>query len=146
MAFPKRHMSGGTSLVLILGLLSVPLTPSAQIMIVHPGVGLSTLTVNEVRLYMTMRHKTWPNGQPVKVFVLADDDPVHRDVAKKVLGMFPYQLRRVWDRQLFSGTGLAPIVVANQEQMLHSVATTPGAIGYVEILPKGSAVRPLEVR
>lgn len=146
MAFPRRHTPSRMSLVRILCLLVVSTAPAAQTMIVNPGVGLSELTVNEARLYVTMRHKTWPNGQPVKVFVLADDAPLHRDVAKTVLGMYPYQLRRIWDRQLFSGTGQAPTVVANEAQMLQRVATTPGAIGYVETLSAGAAVRRVEVK
>jgi hypothetical protein len=60
--------------------------------------------------------------------------------------MFPYQLRRVWDRQLFSGTGQAPSVVTSQDEMLRRVAATPGAIGYVASLPANAPVRHLEVR
>jgi hypothetical protein len=146
MAFSRRHMPSSISLTQILCLLVVSTAPAAQTLIAHPGIGLSELSVNEARLYVTMRHKTWPNGQPVKVFVLADDAPLHRDVTKTVLGMYPYQLRRIWDRQLFSGTGQAPTVVANEAQMLQRVATTPGAIGYVEALSTGAPVRRVEVK
>ena len=104
------------------------------------------MTTNEARLYLTMRLKAWPNGVPVKVFVLPDEDPLHRRFANVVLGLYPYQLRRVWDRQLFSGTGQAPTTVASEAEMIRRVAATPGALGYVGAVPDGAPVRPLEVR
>jgi hypothetical protein len=115
-------------------------------MIVHPGVGVTAITTNEARLYLTMRLKTWPNGVPVKVFVLPDEDPLHRRFATAVLGLYPYQLRRVWDRQLFSGTGQAPTTVASEAEMMRRVAATPGALGYVGSVPADAPVRSLEVR
>jgi hypothetical protein len=97
----------------------------------HRGVGIETLTQNQARLYFTMRLKSWPNGTPVKVFVLPDNNALHEQFSNQVLGLFPYQLRRVWDRQIFSGTGQAPITVPSEQEMRARLATTPGAIGYL---------------
>ena len=44
--------------------------------------------------------------------------------------MFPYQLRNVWDRLVFSGAGQSPHVVNTLEEMYEQVSSTPGAIGY----------------
>lgn len=104
------------------------------------------LTQNEARLYFTLRLQNWPTGQRVTVFVLSDDHQLHRAFAKRVLGLFPYQLRSVWDRQVFSGTGQAPITVADEAEMLRLVATTPGAIGYLSSAPSDPRVRSLEVQ
>ena len=93
-----------------------------------------------------MRHKARPNGVPGKVFVLPDDAPLHHAFANALLGMFPYQLRRVWDRQLFSGTGQAPITLDTEEEMVRRVAKTPGAMGYVDSVPADAPIRLLEVR
>jgi hypothetical protein len=139
----RRAIVGGG---VLLASLLCPFALQAQKLIVHPDVGTTAITTDDARLYLTMRHKAWPNGLPVKVFVLPDDDPLHLEVAKTLLHMFPYQLRRVWDRQLFSGTGQAPSVVTTQDEMLRRVAATPGAIGYVASLPANAPVRYLEVR
>jgi hypothetical protein len=136
--------------VFICGLIVVLMAASGatygQKMIVNPEVGVTAISTDEARLYITMRHKAWPNGLPVKVFVLPDDDLLHRQFANHILGMFPYQLRRVWDRQLYSGTGQAPITVTSEEEMMRRVAATPGAMGYVASLPASAPVRLLEVR
>ena len=105
----------------------------------------SALTQNEARLYFTLHRQQWPDGRPVRVFVLPDDDPLHIAFAKTVLGLFPYQLRGVWDRQVFSGTGQAPTMVASEAELVQRVAATPGAIGYVSSPPRDPRVRTLEV-
>lgn len=91
------------------------------------------------RKFLTIRYapssvcgkKTWPDGTKIRVFVLPDDDQLHEIVSKEKLNVFPYQLRSMWDRLVFSGTGQAPIKVNSVEEMLTKVASTPGAIGYL---------------
>jgi ABC-type phosphate transport system substrate-binding protein len=109
---------------------------NAQVMIAHDDLQINTIDRNQARLLFTMRIHQWPNNVPVRVFVLPDDHPLHRNFSKIVLGLFPYQLRGVWDRQLFSGTGQAPTTVTTEAEMLKRVASTPGAIGYIETQPK----------
>jgi hypothetical protein len=119
---------------------------AGETLIAHPGAGVESLTRNEARLYMTMRLNEWPNGRHAQVFVLPDNHPLHEAVAKSVLGLYPYQLRRAWDRQLFSGTGPAPITVTTESEMIERVARTPGAIGYAYSDAVDESVRRLEVR
>ncbi|WP_300970191.1 hypothetical protein [Thiocapsa sp.] len=104
------------------------------------------MTRNEARLFFTMRLKNWPNGTLVKVFVLPDNNALHNRFSNEVLGLYPYQLRRVWDRQIFSGTGQAPTTVSSEQEMLDRVATTPGAIGYADGPIENPSIRLLEVR
>ena len=118
----------------------------AQQVITNEDLDCGVLTRNQARLFFTMRLPTCPNGQSVKVFVLPDDDPLHAEFVKTVLGLFPYQLRQVWDRQVFSGTGQAPITVRNEQEMIERVATTPGAIGYAAGKPAEPGIKLLEVR
>jgi hypothetical protein len=140
---PRRSLIIGViSFALIIGAVHA----SAQELVVHRSTEIQSLSRNEARLYFTMRVKAWPNGALVKVFVLPDDHELHRIFAKSVLGLFPYQLRRVWDRQLFSGTGRAPTTVADEQEMLERIASTPGAIGYTNGPFNHSNLRVLEVR
>jgi len=78
-----------------------------------------------------MQLDQWPDGNRVRVFVLPDDSAIHRSFSKHKLTLYPRQLRRVWDRQLYSGTGQAPETVRSESEMRHKVATTPGAVGYL---------------
>ena len=78
-----------------------------------------------------MRLKTWPNNQPIHVFVLAQNNPVHEQFCKDILKVFPYQLQAGWDRLVFSGTGEAPKVFDSEQQMIEAVQNTAGSIGYI---------------
>jgi len=128
----------------IIGCLILAPTISAQVLIVHPHNTSSQLTRNNLRAIFAMRTPQWPDGIPVHVFVLEDNDPVHVSFCKHLLDMFPYQLRRVWDRQVFSGTGIAPIAVKTEQEMRERVASTEGAIGY--LLPENvdSSIKTIE--
>ena len=99
--------------------------------VTNPSVGETALSVNSLRSIFSMSLKIWPDGTKIRVFVLSDDDRLHKAVSKEKLNVFPYQLRSTWDRLVFSGTGQAPIRVNSVEEMHDKVANTPGAIGYL---------------
>jgi hypothetical protein len=93
----------------------------------HAGRAMDRATV---RAMFAARLREWPDGAPVRVFVLADNDPLHVEFCRSQLGTFPYVLRASWDRLVYTGTGIAPEVVANEKEMRRRVAMTRGAIGY----------------
>jgi ABC-type phosphate transport system substrate-binding protein len=113
----------------LLILLASPLAASAGI-IVHPSVEGRSISTASLRNIYTLRQTLWPNHQPIVIFVLPDDHPVHEAFAKEKLGLYPYRLRQTWDRLSFSGMASAPIEVKDENEMRARVRATPGAIGY----------------
>ena len=107
-------------------------TADEVVVISHPGLALNELDRDTLRAIFAMRLRTWPSGQGAEVYVLASDDPVHATFVKEWLSVYPHQLQLAWDRIVFSGTGQAPHRVRSQQDMIDTVATTPGAIGYIE--------------
>ena len=77
-----------------------------------------------------MRQLRWHNGLAITVFVLPSQHQLHQRFSKEKLGIFPYQLDRIWQKLTFSGLGAAPIVIQTPEELINAVLTTPGAIGY----------------
>ncbi|MCG6967659.1 MAG: hypothetical protein LJE59_14240 [Chromatiaceae bacterium] len=135
--------------MLALGLLVLlsALPASADPMLVaHPAVDTHEVSLNTTRLIFSMQLGQWPDGTPVRVFVLADDSQVHRAFSKDLLSLYPRQLRRVWDRQLYSGTGQAPETVADEGEMRSKVGSTPGAIGYLSSETIDDTVQVLTIR
>lgn len=125
-----------TALVLTTLMLLASTMASAQEMalavVAHPDVTTQHLTRDTTRAIFAMRQRTWPDGQAVRVFVLENNHPVHARFAKEQLAVYPHQLQLAWDRMVFSGTGQAPNRVQDQQEMLERIATTPGALGYLE--------------
>ena len=118
---------------------------SDPVVIVYPHVHEQYLTLNQVRAIFSMRLHAWPDGAPIKVFVLKDRDPIHIAFCKKVLNVFPHQLRWAWDRLVYSGTGQAPFQVDSEEKMRAKVASTPGSVGYLRRTLINGSVRVLPV-
>ncbi len=100
--------------------------------VVNAQVEEQKISTGELRAIFTLRKRAWKDGTPVRVFVLPDSDPLHQKFAKQQLRLYPYQLRLLWDRAVFSGTGNAPTLVGNEQEMLKAVGETAGAIGYAE--------------
>lgn len=105
---------------------------NALFLVAHPDVATSWLNRDTARAIFAMRQRNWPDGQAVQVFVLANRDPVHARFAKELLAVYPHQLQLAWDRIVFSGMGQAPNRVHDQTNMRIKVASTPGALGYLE--------------
>jgi hypothetical protein len=99
--------------------------------VANSSVTANELPVTSLRAIFAMRIRAWPDGKPVRVFVLPDRDELHLAFSKEVLRVYPYVLRDTWDRMVFTGTGQAPIEVKSEEELLRQVAATPGAIGYI---------------
>ena len=130
-------------LLLLLASLCAPAHVRAQSVqiIVSPGLQGVALDRDLLRAIFTMRLRAWPNGPPVRVFVLPDSNPLSDQFYREQLGMYSYVLRAAWDRMVFTGTGLAPTIVHSEEEMRERVRLTPGAIGYIS-KDAGSALLP----
>lgn len=140
-----RRTIGGLGCALMVFLCPPPALAD-QVLIANPSVGQREVSLNTTRLIFSMQLGSWPNGSPARVFVLPDDNQVHRAFTKDLLVLYPRQLRRVWDRQLYSGTGQAPETVADEAEMRAKVASTPGAIGYLSSEMIDDTVHVLTIR
>lgn len=126
-----------TSLALLLVTLlgPVPLATAEEptvLLVANPDVETRHLTRDTTRALFAMRQRTWPNGNAAQVFVLPNSHSVHARFVKQRLSVYPHQLQLAWDRVVFSGTGQAPNRVLTQADMLEQIASTPGALGYLE--------------
>lgn len=126
-------------------LLCLTANSSAVEVIANLEVPTESLRRSVVRSIFSMRMTSWPSGIPIRVFVLGDKNDLHSSFSKRVLGVFPHQLRRAWNRQIFSGTGQAPEKVESEQEMREKVAHTPGAIGYISEEMINEQIRTLAV-
>jgi len=114
--------------------------------IVNPGVMISDISHSHVRQIFSARVTRWGNGAAIRVYVLPDESPLHQEMCKGILDLYPYQLRAAWDRIIYTGIGQAPVQVASESEMRRQVASVPGAIGYIGRVLSNDKVRALPVR
>lgn len=132
--------------LILLGTLLMLVLMRDAVAVSNPSVGMDAVTLNTARLVFSRQLARWPNGEPARVFVLPDNHPLHREFTKDALSLYPRQLRRVWDRQVYTGTGQAPETVANEQEMLYRISTTPGAVGYLPSEMINDTVQTLTIR
>lgn len=119
----------------------------SQVVIAHPGVQADSLSPTYLFSLFSLRTRHWPLGQPVTLIVFEDQHPAHNRFVKQTLGVFPYQLRSIWDRYIFSGAVQAPRAVGSAQDMLYWVRHTEGAIGYLEsAVDDVQGVRVIEIK
>ena len=106
----------------------------------------TSISRNGLSAIFKMRLSQWSDGTPVTVYVLPDDDPLHKKFSKKILKVFPHQLRRIWNNAVFSGSGQAPITLSSLEEMKEKIATTPGAIGSLTQDSLNDSIKILQVQ
>jgi ABC-type phosphate transport system substrate-binding protein len=116
-------------------LLSVAFSVNSQVsevkVVVNSSVESKDLSVEQIRRIFSMRQTVWSNDQTITVYVLSNQHQTHQTFSTKVLGMFPYQLDRIWNKLVYSGLAEQPIKVQSEQEMLERVSQKPGAIGYV---------------
>lgn len=100
-------------------------------LIANPSVEVDKIDKDQVRRIFTMYQTNWPDSQPIVVFVLASQHPTHQRFSRETLGLFPYQLDRIWNKLVYSGLGEGPIRVQNETEMMERIKQQSGAIGYV---------------
>ena len=106
--------------------------PSQNVQIIaNPSVVATELNASQLRSIFSMKQSTWPDGQPIKVFVLINEHSTHQQFCKQVLRMFPYQIERIWNKLTYSGLGDLPNQVQSEQEMVDRISEQPGAIGYV---------------
>ncbi len=102
------------------------------LVVVHKETSVQTLSLKKLRAIFAMKLRYWEEDKPISVFVLAKDNPIHAAFCKRILNIFPNQLESVWYRQVYTGTGQAPIEVASESELIERVKNMPGAIGYIK--------------
>ena len=115
------------------------------VVVVNPQIQIEHINSKSLGRIYAMQVKHWPDGQPIKVFTYSTQKEMYRDFVISEIKMQPHQLERLWNRLIFTGTGRAPVVVGNEQEMLEKIRMTPGAIGYVETKGSLSGVKSLKV-
>jgi ABC-type phosphate transport system substrate-binding protein len=126
-------------------MLSASLNAGPLEVVTNPSIREESLSISTLRAIFSMRMTQWPDGTPIRVFVMGDKNPQHAVFSKQLLGVFPHQLRRAWNRQIYSGTGQAPNKVETAADMRYQIETTPGAIGYLPEDQLNEHVRTIEI-
>ena len=114
--------------------------------IAHPSTQAITLTSYKARAIFGGRIRSWPNGIPLKVFMFNTSNNIHKQMCREILNIFPRQLRRAWDRQIYSGITQGPFIVNSEDEMLKMIRSHKGAIGYIFSATSKEGVNVIDIK
>jgi ABC-type phosphate transport system substrate-binding protein len=107
--------------------------PKQHALVLHHEIKLQTINRKTLRNLFTLKRSVWPNGIAVQIVVLESSSLEHKQFILENLGLFSYQVERIWKRQVFSGSVKSTIKVKNYDEMLDVIAKTPGSVGYINV-------------
>jgi ABC-type phosphate transport system substrate-binding protein len=136
----------GIILAIIFIFTAFPPVVTAIEIVVNKTVSTSGYSKVDIRAIFTMQKRLWSNNKQIKVYTLPDSSSLHKEFVKNDLNMLPHQVRRVWDRMTYSGTGVAPIELESEQDMIDKIATTPDSIGYLNSKPDNENIRSFEAQ
>ena len=139
------HLLSGWVFAVNLALATFPASVDAIEVVVNKSVPVTDFSAADLQAVFSMQKRNWPGQRQIKVFTLPDSSQTHSDFVKHSLGMFVHQIRRIWDRMTYSGTGVPPVELSSEEEMIEKIATTPDAIGYLSSKPKNESIRVVNV-
>jgi ABC-type phosphate transport system substrate-binding protein len=87
--------------------------------------------------------RSWPDGSAVIAIDYPEEAEVRVQFSLKVLNRSVANMRAVWSQNIFSGKGLPPRVIANDEEIKRTVAANKYAIGYLPASQVDSSVKVL---
>ena len=101
-----------------------------------------TLDRKELARIYQRKQLFWNNGTPIRPVNLSVEHPLRPKFSQLVLGALPEDLVVYWNEQYFHGI-TPPYVLTSEAAIVQFVATTSGAIGYVNAAAVTENVRVL---
>jgi len=118
----------------------------AQVAIIaHQDVPVDTLTQPQLLDFYTGDIRHWKDKKAVVAFTLKPRTTV-QDSFFKLLGRTSSRMKSIWMKNMLSGEGDPPEALVSEAITLQRVATTPGAIGFVNRDSVDASVKVLQIK
>lgn len=123
----------------------LPVAAKAQVFVVNGGVKSAGIGKGDLVDIYTGAANTFPDGSPV-VPVLLKSGPAQDGFLKNYIGKGEAAVRGAWMRLVFAGKATMPKTLDTDADVIHYVASTAGAIGYIAAPPDDPHVKILTVK
>lgn len=138
-----RNLSGAVisrltvALVLLLGCSMT----SAEIVVIANNAATSKLNKEQVANIFLGKRMVVPWGGDATPIDLPETDPLRERFYNKITGKSAAETKSYWARLVFTGMGFPPRMMKSDIEVRNTVATTRGAIGYIDQSAVNDSVR-----
>lgn len=99
--------------------------------IVHPDNPRTDFTEKDLDKIFLKRDKSWDHGPQIEPVNQERSSEVRDAFSEEIHGRSTSSIESYWQRQIFSGRGVPPDFVDDDDSVVAYVAGRPAAIGYV---------------
>ena len=119
---------------------------SSYKVIVNNSVAENSIARKDLSRVFLRKTTNWGDGTPMLPVDLHDSVPTRATFSEDVLHKGVDAVAAYWQRQIFSGRAVPPVVKKTDAEVLDYVRSNPGAIGYVSAGASTNGVKVLEVQ
>lgn len=101
------------------------------VVIVHPGNRATDVPRRFLADAFLKRVTRWDDEVTVRPVDLEPDSPLRERFSEQVLSRSAAAVKSYWEQLLFSGRGIPPPELRDEEEVVAYVVSHPGAVGYV---------------
>jgi ABC-type phosphate transport system substrate-binding protein len=109
--------------------------------IVNKANPIGALAQNDLRPLFQTTKKAWGSGEDALPINLPEDNQLRNEFDQAILGLDPERVARYWTDRKVRGGARPPVRVPTTSAVLKTVATKPGAIGYVRLSEVTNSVK-----
>lgn len=124
---------------------ALPAFAADYIVIVNKANPVSSLSQQELQNIFLGKKTTWDDGKKIAP-VSQEGTPVHDAFANKSMSKTAHQLSNYWKKTIFTGVGMPPKNVSNDETVKQYVANNRDAIGYISAGALDASVKKIAVK
>jgi len=128
-----------------MGVLATPAVPSIKnwAVVVSAGSNLQDMPLADLAKLCKGTQKTWPDGKNFTLVIKDPEAPEMHLAVQKLFGATPNEAKATIAKLNESRQTVR--IVGSDEEILQTVAATPGAVGIVDVYSINSAVKVLRV-
>jgi len=114
--------------------------------IVHPDNPSGPLSSDEISQIFLKTKSHWAHGAVAEPVDLSSSSSVREKFSEQVHGRPLAAVQSYWQKKIFSGSGVPPLEVESDAEVMAFIRQHPGGIGYVSAGAALTGVKPLVVR
>jgi ABC-type phosphate transport system substrate-binding protein len=129
--------------IFLLGLLSAIVAHAEGLLVIaHPQVPTTNISVEELTLIYLIQRNSWSNGVPIVPVNREASSTTREYFSEQLFNRSPTDMSEYWNRLRFTGK-FPPLVQTSDQAVLGFVRSVPGAIGYIDAASQPTGVKVL---
>lgn len=141
-AYRKRLQSAAVCLGLLLAPAAIPATKKIAV-ITSAGSKLSDIPLAELTNLCKGVRKAWPDGKSFSLVIKDPESAEMRSAVQVLFGAAPGDIKSIISK--LNEARMVVYVVESDDELLHTVESTPGAVGVVDVYSINSSVKVLRI-